>query len=863
MGGHAFLAIAVVWLMVASGLAMGLGSLSKGGQSSPATASSGQSTASITGGRTGLTHPGSLPITVSIPSQVIERVGPQTSAGVTSVVTQNWGGYVFCPSGPSNCKTYPSGEPVTKVTGQWKIPQIVATPDIATSGQDEAAVNWVGIGGSGGDQTLIQAGTEEGIGNGNGLTEGISAWWEMIPAGQQTVTLQPNSVISAGDSITVIVTYLGTSSGNQVWSFTISDTTTSSSWSSSETCGPTCYPSTFGGAEWIQENPQECVNGVSNCWFEQIPAYSDVQFSDAAVTFGSITSYLGSLPSGDLEEDFLQNTAYSNAYGVVPSNIYGTGASSTFVAQYLVDPWDPFEEGQGSMAPSIAGVGSTFDSELGMYSPDSFSQSAATGLWVNTNLVNPQTDLSVCDDLSDALLVTPVSQGLQYYTSQMSVCNGVPPGYYWAELDLWFAGTYNGVATDLPLWQTTATLIQVVSTYQSTYAIIFTESGLPNGQSWSVTIGGSTLSSTVSTIVFFEGDGTYSYSVTVPAGYTGYGGSVTINGAAFIVPIAIVLNTPTGLKETSATTTSVTMGWTNPRTSTITGAEVYQATYTTSCQSFSPVMAASSPYTSATVTGLSPGSEYCFAVQAADSAGTSLISASALMETLTAAPTGLAAGYATSTTIPLSWTAPATSPSSGVISSYTVLQATYSGGSCGSYSTSHSTGSSATSYTVSGLTLGTTYCFEVAAVDMGGTSADSSAIVKATALTYTVTFTESKAPSGYQWGVYFNGGWNYQTTPTSIVISVQDGTWGFSVSVVDEICNKVACTWYQPSPSSGSLTVNGKAVTQPITYSPDKKVNNPAVPLPLRDASEQIGEQSRGEFSVPQPPVAASVLRNW
>jgi len=45
------------------------------------------------------------------------------------------------------------------------------------------------------------------------------------------------------------------------------------------------------------------------------------------------------------------------------------------------------------------------------------------------------------------------------------------------------------------------------------YSVTFTESGLPSGTSWSVTLNGNTESSTTNTISFSEPNGTYSYVV--------------------------------------------------------------------------------------------------------------------------------------------------------------------------------------------------------------------------------------------------------------------------------------------------------------------------------------------------------------
>ncbi len=74
----------------------------------------------------------------------------------------------------------------------------------------------------------------------------------------------------------------------------------------------------------------------------------------------------------------------------------------------------------------------------------------------------------------------------------------------------------------------------------SKYNITFTESGLSSGTSWSVTLNGSTESSTTSTITFTELNGTYQYTVLSVAGYTvsPFSGSITVSGGN--VPASII-----------------------------------------------------------------------------------------------------------------------------------------------------------------------------------------------------------------------------------------------------------------------------------------------------------------------------------
>ncbi|MGC8861089.1 MAG: hypothetical protein ACP5QH_07830, partial [Thermoplasmata archaeon] len=67
-----------------------------------------------------------------------------------------------------------------------------------------------------------------------------------------------------------------------------------------------------------------------------------------------------------------------------------------------------------------------------------------------------------------------------------------------------------------------------------TYTVTFTESGLPAGTTWSVTLGGTTKSSNTNTITFSEPNGTYSYIIaTVNKSYapTQSSGTFTVNGA--------------------------------------------------------------------------------------------------------------------------------------------------------------------------------------------------------------------------------------------------------------------------------------------------------------------------------------------
>lgn len=74
---------------------------------------------------------------------------------------------------------------------------------------------------------------------------------------------------------------------------------------------------------------------------------------------------------------------------------------------------------------------------------------------------------------------------------------------------------------------------------QGTYSVVFTESGLPSGTSWTVTLAGTPALSATSTIKFSEPNGSYGYTVSPSAGYTvsPHTGSVTVNGATVSVDV--------------------------------------------------------------------------------------------------------------------------------------------------------------------------------------------------------------------------------------------------------------------------------------------------------------------------------------
>jgi hypothetical protein len=291
-----------------------------------------------------------------------------------------------------------------------------------------------------------------------------------------------------------------------------------------------------------------------------------------------------------------------------------------------------------------------------------------------------------------------------------------------------------------------------------TYAITFTEGGLPSGTSWSVsltpkvgdagcTVSGSTCAnsvttaSTVSAIVFPEPYGSYSYSIGSEAGYSSSpsSGTVSVSGADVnqgITFVSLLPAPPTGLAATALSSTAVELSWTNP-SGTLTDNIIYG--YDGAGCSGSPfwVWNLGSVGTSGVWLYLSPSTTYSWEVTAVSSVGASLPSNCASATTLTppSAPTGLTATPASSTSVDLSWTNPSGTLTDNIIYGY-------DGAGCsGSPFWVWNLGSVGTSGVWLYLSPSTTYSWEVTAVSSVGASLPSNC-ASAT------TLTPPSAPTG-------------------------------------------------------------------------------------------------------------------
>jgi len=92
----------------------------------------------------------------------------------------------------------------------------------------------------------------------------------------------------------------------------------------------------------------------------------------------------------------------------------------------------------------------------------------------------------------------------------------------------------------------TVSIISTSTQVTKMYSVTFTESGLPTGTQWSVTLNGETETSTTNTISFTEPNGAYSFSISSINGYSvsPSSGSITVNGASVNQAITFTAVTP-------------------------------------------------------------------------------------------------------------------------------------------------------------------------------------------------------------------------------------------------------------------------------------------------------------------------------
>jgi hypothetical protein len=404
--------------------------------------------------------------------------------------------------------------------------------------------------------------------------------------------------------------------------------------------------------------------------------YGDIEYGFILVeNLTSASTLTMNLPDGDYE--FFADSSSANYYnvsGVIPLAVNGTSANVSVAFTYRGAYTFTFNE--TGLAPGTA-----------WYVDNGFTYNSTTGSSIQFTLIN----------------------GSYPFTA------GGAPGY----VPVPASGSISvaGMAANQTI---NFTAVGILGAYGAT----FTESGLPSGTDWSVTLGGTERTASSSSINFTETNGTYDYTV-ASAGYvpTPSSGSILVTGAnltqsiSFATHVAtkyVVAFTETGL--TAGTSWSVTLG------------------------------GSTNTSTTATITFSEPNGTYTFTV-------------------------GAVTGYTAS-------------PSSSGVN-------------------------------VTGAGVAQPITFTLAAGS------------------YVVTFTETGLSTGTNWSVTFDSATRYSSTGT-ISFTSTNGVYSYSIASI---------SGYTASPSSGSLTVSGSAVSESITFSTSSSSSHPAtfLGLPGNDGYYIIG----------------------
>jgi hypothetical protein len=386
----------------------------------------------------------------------------------------------------------------------------------------------------------------------------------------------------------------------------------------------------------------------------------------------------------------------------------------------------------------------------------------------------------------------------QYYTDggTDTLTFTVPSGSYaytitnlpgWQQSNLSYSGTI--VVSGAPVTEPTLSYTPV------TYAVAFSESGLPSGLTWQVTVGGTPQSLTTDgatdTITFLEPNGTYSYAIAGISGWNQvtihYSGSLTVTGAPVTEPtlaytevVYSVVFAESGLP--SALTWQVTVGGTpeslttNGATDTLTFTGLPNGSYSYSIGGLSGWNQSTLPYSGTVTVNGAPVTEPTLAY-------------TKVTYTIFFTEDGLPSGLLWAVTLGRG--------------EQTVLT---DGGTDG---LSFSASNGSYSYTIPAVSgYEQTTLPSSGTINVNGATVDEPT-VQYTQVTYSVNFAETGLPGGTSWSVTFDGN-PQSSTSTPISFTAPNGTFAWSLGVVPG---------YTAAHPSGSLTVSGSDVTVTSVFS--------------------------------------------
>ena len=523
----------------------------------------------------------------------------------------------------------------------------------------------------------------------------------------------------------------------------------------------TASTSTVGLANYIVQRCQgaACTN------FASIASPTGTTYSDTGLTFGTSYSYQVQAvdTAGNLSAFSNIASTTTQAPPTAPSNLTATAASTSQInlswtaststvglRNYIVQRC----QGAGctTFAPIASPTGTTY-SDTGLTSGTSYSY--------QVQAVDTAGDLSAFSNVASATTQAPPTAPGNLTATATSV----------SQINLsWTAST-----------STVGLKNYIVQRCQGAGCTNFAPIASPTGTTYSDT----GLTSGIS----------YSYQVQAVDTAGNLSAFSNIASATTQAPPTA----PGNLTATAASTSQINLSWT-ASTSTV-GLRNYivQRCQGAGCTNFAPI--ASPAGTTYSDTGLTSGTSYSYQVQAVDTAGNlSAFSnvASATTQASPTAPGNLTATAASTSQINLSWTA---STSTVGLRNYIVQRC--QGAGCTNFAPIASP--TGTTYSDTGLTSGTSYSYQVQAVDTAGNLSAFSNVASAT------TQASPTAPSNL--------------TATAASTSQINLSWTASTSTVGlrnyivQRCQGAGCTNFAPIASPTGISYSDTGLTSGTSYS--------------------------------------------
>ncbi len=322
-----------------------------------------------------------------------------------------------------------------------------------------------------------------------------------------------------------------------------------------------------------------------------------------------------------------------------------------------------------------------------------------------------------------------------------------------------------------------------------TYAVVFTESGLPSGSLWSLTVNAQSPSSKTTTITVQLPNGTFPYTLHAIAGYAPVSpsGSVTVNGAATAVaaPYRLVTYAVT-FSETGLPVTKHPKTWTVTLDNTVTASTATSITFLVGNGSYSYLIEGPSGFRVSSV--LAP--QGSLAVNGAG-VSTSVVFLAGSTGAITFHETGLASGSRWCATI-------------GAFTCTTTTKIVVPNLTPGTYAYSVTAISGLTTIVREGKTV----------IGSSGSIALAHSASISVEYAFTVTFTETGLTGAFTWAVTA-GGHSETSTTSTITFYLKNGSYSFHVGKVTGETSKVVA-----SPASGAFKVDGAPISVSVKFTP-------------------------------------------